>query len=123
MSQYFDTNTRPFTAAGTIAQYARVLVGSGGTITAAVLADQEIGIAMERAASGDVIPVKLRNSAGTHKAIAAAAITRGAAVYSAAAGKVSVSATGAYQLGKALEAATADGDIIEIMYYTPGAVV
>ncbi len=123
MSQYVDTNTKAFTAAGTIAQYSRVLLGSGGTITAAVLADQEIGIAMERAVSGDVIPVKLRSATGTHKAIAAAAITCGAAVYSAAAGKVSVSATGAYQLGKALEAATANNDVIEILYYTPGAVV
>ena len=123
MSQYVDSNTKAFAAAGTIAQFARVKLGSGGTITAAALADIEIGIAMERAASGDVIPVKLRSGVGTCKAIAAAAITRGANVYSAASGKVSVSATGAYNLGIAIEAAAANGDIIEILYLTPGAVV
>lgn len=123
MSQYVDSNTKAFVAAGTIAQYSRVVLGSGGTITAAVLADREIGIAMDRAVSGDPVSVKLRSGAGTCKAIAAAAITRGASVFSAAAGKVSVSATGAFNLGIALEAATADGDIIEILYFTPGAVV
>lgn len=123
MSQYVDSNVKAFTAAGTIKQYARVLLGSGGTITEAALGDIEIGIAMTRGVSGDTIPVKLRSGAGTHKAIAAAAITRGNGVFSAAAGKVSVSATNAYRLGIALEQATADGDVIEILYITPGAVV
>lgn len=123
MSQYVDSNTKAFTAAGTIKQYARVVLGSGGTITEAVLADREIGIAQVAGVSGDTIAVKLRTGSGTQKAIAAAAIARGAAVFSAAAGKVSVSATGAYNIGLALEAATANNDIIEILYTTPGAVV
>lgn len=123
MSQQVDTNTKAFVAAGTIVQFSRVLLGSGGTVTAAVLADKEIGIAQNAGVSGDLINVKLRTANGTHKAIAAAAITRGASVFSAAAGKVSVSAAGAFNLGLALEAATANNDVIEIMYYTPGAVV
>lgn len=123
MSQHVDSSFKAFVAAGTIAQYSRVVLGSGGTVTAAVLADKEIGIAMNAAVSGDLVNVKLRNAQGTHRAIAAAAIARGASVFSAAAGKVSVSATGAYNLGIALEAATANNDVIEILYFTPGAVV
>jgi hypothetical protein len=123
MAQYVDSQTKAFTAAGTISQYQRVVLGSGGTITAAVLADKEIGIAQNAGVSGEVINVRLRTAQGTHKAIAAASIAAGANVFSAAAGKVSVSATGAFNLGVALEAATANNDIIEIMYYTPGAVV
>lgn len=123
MSQYVDSNTKSFEAAGTIKRFARVVLGSGGTITEAALADKEIGIAMAGAVSGDVIAVKLRSGNGTHKAIAAAAITRGASVYSAAAGKVSVSATGAFNLGIALEASAANNDVIEILYCTPGAIV
>lgn len=124
MAVYVDGPTKSFVASAAIAQFARVKVASDGTISTAVLADIEIGIALQPAfAAGDVVTVRLRNASGTQKAIAAAAITAGAGVFSAAAGKVSVSATGAYRLGTALETAAADGDIIEIMYATPGAVV
>jgi hypothetical protein len=123
MSQFVDAQTKTFPAGGTITQFQRVVLGSGGTVTAAVLADREIGIAQNNAVSGEPVTVRLRTAMGTHKAIAAAAITRGAQVFSAAAGRVSVSATGAFNLGQALETSTAAGDIIEIMYFTPGAVV
>jgi RNA-binding protein YhbY len=124
MSQQVDSQTKAFVASAAIPQFARVKVGSDGTISTAVLAEIEIGIAQNAAfAAGDLVNVKLRSSAGTHKAIAAAAIAAGAGVFSAAGGKVSVSATGAYRLGTALEAAAANNDIIEIMYATPGAVV
>jgi hypothetical protein len=117
MSQYVDGNTKAFTAAGTIAQYARVLLGSGGTITTAGLTDKEIGTALEPAASGDTITVRLRTAAGTHKMIAIEALAIGATVYTEASGKVQDTAQAtAFQVGTALEAATADGDIIEVLY-------
>lgn len=124
MSQFVDGPNKSFKTSAAIAKYARVKLASDGTISTAVLADVEIGIAQQDAfASGDIVTVRLRNASGTQKAIALAAIVAGANVYSAAAGKVSVSASGAFNLGKAMEAATASGDIIEIMYATPGAVV
>lgn len=124
MSQQVDSNTKAFPASAAITQFARVKLASDGTISTAVLADVEIGIAQTPAfAANDMVTVKLRTAAGTQKAIAAAAITAGAGVWSAAAGKVSVSATGAYRVGTALESATANNDIIEIVYTTPGAVV
>jgi hypothetical protein len=124
MSQQVDSQTKAFPASAAIPQFSRVVLASNGTVSVAVLADREIGIAQTAAfAAGEMVTVKLRTAAGTHKAIANAAITRGAQVFSAAAGRVSVSATGAFNLGQALEPAGAAGDIIEIMYFTPGAVV
>jgi len=121
MSQYVDSNTKAFTAAGTIKQYARVTLGSGGTITEAGLAVKEIGTAMQPAVSGDTIAVKLRSGAGTHKMIAKEALAIGATVYTEADGKVQDTAeTTAFQVGTALEAATAENDIIEVMYNAHG---
>jgi hypothetical protein len=121
MSQYVDTNTKAFTAAGTIPIYARVVLGSGGTITAAGLTDKEIGTATRAAVSGDVIAVKLRSGSGTHKMIAKEALAIGATLYTEAGGKVqdTAEATG-FQVGTALEAATAENDIIEVLYGAHG---
>jgi len=121
MSQYVDANTKAFSAAGTIPIYGRVLLGSGGTITVAGLADKEIGTVMQAAVSGDVVSVKLRSGSGTHKMIAKEAIACGATVYTEAGGKVQDTAEAtAYQVGTALEAATADNDIIEVLYNAHG---
>jgi hypothetical protein len=121
MSQYVDSNTKAFTSAGTIKQYARVTLGSGGTITEAGLAVKDIGTAMEPAVSGDVISVRLRTANGTHKMIAVEAVAAGATLYTEAAGKVQDTAEAtAFQIGTALEAATADGDIIEVLYNVHG---
>jgi hypothetical protein len=54
--------------------------------------------------------------AGTHKITASGAITKGADIYAAAAGKVQAlpGTAGTYRkVGFALEAASTDGDIIE----------
>jgi hypothetical protein len=56
--------------------------------------------------------VMLGNVGGTRKMVAAGAISAGAPVYGAASGKIA--ATGTVFEGVALEAATADGDIIEV---------
>jgi hypothetical protein len=121
MSQYVDSSTKAFTAAGTIKQYARVTLGSGGTITEAGLAVKDIGTAMEPAVSGDVISVRLRTANGTHKMIAIEALAAGATLYTETDGKVQdTAATTAFQIGTALEAATADGDIIEVLYNAHG---
>jgi predicted RecA/RadA family phage recombinase len=121
MSQYVDTTTKAFEAAGTIKQYARVTLGSGGTITEAGLAVKEIGTALEPAVSGDVINVKLRTGSGTHKMIAKEALAIGATVYTETDGQVQDTAQGtAFQIGTALEAATAENDIIEVLYNSHG---
>jgi hypothetical protein len=121
MSQYVETNTKSFVAGAAIKLYARVKLGADGKVTEAGLAEKDIGTALQQAfADGDRISVKLRSGAGTEKMIAAAAITRGAEVFTAAVGKVSVSAANAFRLGAALEAAAADGDIIEVLRNSHG---
>ena len=97
MSQFDESGTKSFVAAGTIPQYGRCLLGSGGTITAAGLAEKEIGTALR------------------------AAVAAGATLYTEAGGKVQDTAeTTAFQVGTALEAATADNDIIEVLYGNHG---
>lgn len=121
MSQFIDANTRSFTAAGTIPQYSRVVLGSGGTITVAGLAQKEVGTALVSAVSGDVIAVKLRTGAGTHKMIAIEAMDAGATVYTETDGKVQDTAQAtAFQIGTALESAANDGDVIEVLYNSHG---
>jgi len=70
----------------------------------------------EAFASGDVINVALFSKAGTLKMIASEALNAGVLVYSEASGKVQDTAQAtSYLVGIALEAATADNDVIEVM--------
>ena len=117
MSQQFDTGCVPMTADAAIAQYARVILEADGKCVTAGLTEIGDGIAQTAAfASGDVIDVKLWNSSGTFKMIAVEALAVGAKLYTEAAGKVQdTAASTSFDFAKALEAATADGDIIECM--------
>lgn len=79
-----------------------------------------IGVTLSAAAAGEPVGVKLLNSQGSVEIVAAGAITAGAIVYAAADGEVSAvpTAAGTYRkIGVALEAATADQDIIEVLPY------
>lgn len=122
MSQQVDTNTKTFVCDEAIAQFARVKLDSDGRVTAAGLADKEIGTACtETFAAGEPVSVKLRTAAGTHKMIAVEALAVGAVVYTEASGKVQdTAAATAYIVGTALQAASADGDIIEVLYNSHG---
>jgi predicted RecA/RadA family phage recombinase len=118
--QYCENGRKAFINGGTaLARYTRVKLSSG-VLAAAVLADKEIGVLMERVEANQYGDVLLRTSSGTTPMIAAAPITAGATVFTAAAGKVSNTGTGAFQVGVALEAATADGDIIEVLRNSHG---
>lgn len=121
MSQFDDSGVKTFEASAAISKGARVLLAADGTISAAGLTGKEIGTALAAAfAAGDRVAVKLRTAAGSHKMIAAAAIAAGATVFTAASGKVSVSASTAFQVGTAVEAATANNDVIEVIYNAHG---
>jgi len=122
MSQYNDTGCKAFECDEAIAQHARVKLDSDGKVTTAALADKDIGTARNATlAAGEIVTVLLRSKPGTHKMIAVEALAAGATVYSEAAGKVQdTAATGAFQVGTALEAATADGDVIEVLYNAHG---
>jgi len=121
MSQYVDGNEKAFSASAAITQYARVKVSGAGTVAEAGLAEKEIGTALNEAASGEVVTVRLRTASGTHKMIAKEALAVGATVYTEADGKVQDTAeASAFQVGTALEAATAENDIIEVIYNNHG---
>lgn len=117
MSQYIDGNTKSFIADEAIAKHLRVKLDSDGRVTIAGLAEREIGTAETPAfAAGDPITVRLRTAAGTCKMVAIEALAAGASVYTETVGKVQDTAQAtSFLIGTAMEAATADGDVIEVL--------
>ena len=113
-----DTGFHTFEAGAAIAQHLRVKL-SGGKLAVAVLADGpgvELGTMEEASfADGDMRSVRARNFIGIRKMIANAALAVGVKLYTAAAGKVGATASGAFLEGIALTASAADGDIIEVL--------
>ena len=113
MTQQIDTGAKTFTASGTIARFDRVKFASD-KVAVAGASDVDVGVATEAAAADDVISVWLRTKQGTMKMKASAAIATGAEVEAAASGKIATKSSGT-AIGIALEAAGADGDIIEVL--------
>jgi hypothetical protein len=95
-----------------IERYRRVKVDANGLISLAGNNDA-IGVVIEDVAASGVGTVKLFSAPGTMFFTAAGAVTAAAALYPAANGKVDDAVAGNALGYVALEAATADGDIIE----------
>lgn len=114
-----DTGKKTYLAGGTIAVNDRVTISgsSGGfnTVIAAGVGDPGIGIAMDAASSGSPVTVRMWGHPGTHTGKASAAITLGAAIYPAAAGKFSPTAGtgGTIPMGVAEQSASGDGAYFE----------
>jgi hypothetical protein len=111
MSQFFESPTRPDTAAGAIAQHLRVK--TTGALVVATATDVELGTMDTPATAAGPATVRLRTAEGTRKMVANGAITKNDPVYAAAGGKVA--ATGSVFVGTAMEAAAADNDVIEVL--------
>lgn len=99
-----------------LAAFRRVKLSAERTVVYADQSDSDayIGITEAAAVSGDPVAVALKGSAETKKAVASEALAVNAVLYAADDGKVSDTASGT-RIGTALEAATADGDVIEIV--------
>ncbi len=95
------------TATGAIAQYNAVT--AAGAVASA--AGNAVGFADTAGSTGSRVPV---TTLGTAIAVAGAAITAGAAVEVGASGKVVTKSAG-ITVGRALTAAAADGDQIEVL--------
>jgi hypothetical protein len=106
--------------AAAIGAYIRVKVDSNGLISAAGATDATIGVTQEAIAASGYGTVKLYSAPGTFLHTAGAAIARGAVLYPLASGKVDDTGTTSNGF-VALEAATADGDIIETTRQVTGA--
>ena len=115
MSQY-NTGFKAFIANEAITRHTTVkLTGSTGDhVSVCGSNEANLGFADDTVASGEYLTVKLKNTGGTLKAMAGAAVTVGAALYNQASGKVT-SEAGGTQRYVALEAADADGDVIEVL--------
>jgi len=115
MSQFVDGNVKAFTAGAAIGIHVLVKIASG-KLAVAGLGDEYIGSMTQASfADGDVVGVRLKSAAGTHKLVAAGAFAQGARVYSRAAGEVDDVSTGAKGCGIALEAAAAADDVVEVV--------
>jgi hypothetical protein len=106
-----NLGSKAFVAGTDLEAYRRVKLSSGNVVYADA-GEEFIGVTARKALSGEFVAINLRSASRTYKMVANGAITAGVAIYGALGGKVSASASGVTQ-GVALEAATADGDIIE----------
>jgi hypothetical protein len=112
-----NSGYRTFTAGEALAGYRRVKIkpATSATPPEVVYADageQHIGVTQQAVASGAAVAVRLRTVPGTCEMTAAEAFAVGAVLYGADDGKVQDTSAGS-AIGQAVEAATADGDIVE----------
>jgi hypothetical protein len=98
-------------ASATLPAY-RLITAAGALCGADATADI-VGVTQAPAVSGNYVETRFL-SAGSCKLTASGAISANALVYKAASGKIGTTNTNRL-VGIALEAATADGDIIEVM--------
>lgn len=112
-------NDAPLTILAGAALAAKILVKlSGGEALVNTASDIPVGVNDYAVADAENASVKTLNSSGTLEMVASGAITINADVYADADGKVSALPGDAgtyYKVGVAVEAATADGDIIEVL--------
>lgn len=120
MSTQLRSTSFSATTAEAITRFQAVYLNSSGQWAVATTSTPPaIAIAIDTVASGGTLAAELFASGGSLKMIAAEAITAGSRVYQAAAGKVADTVAGAY-IGDALDAASADGDVIEVLLPQPG---
>lgn len=114
MSQLVATPTRSFLASGALSQYRRVKYDGSFNLEYAGASDVALGVLEnDTFVAGESVSVRLSNAQGTRKMVAAGAFARGAVLYAAASGKVDDSGT--VIEGRALEASSGDGSIVEVM--------
>ena len=112
----YNPGIKTFTATEALEAARRVKLtsGSGTHVEYADDGDDYIGVTKKKAAILGSIPVALKRAyPGSVEITASASITAGATIYGADDGKVSEVSSSTDKYGKALEAASGDGAIIE----------
>jgi hypothetical protein len=105
------------TLGGTVPKFGLVKLVSGlGVVTGGVASEDNalIGVAREAGVSGDEITIMSLNCVAVADVLVGGAISKGARVFTAASGKGSATATSLTSVGIALQASTADGDVIPV---------
>lgn len=106
---------KTFTAGEDLEAWRRVKLSSGEVVYADQSdSDDWIGVTQGKVSDGDMVTVRLKGTGRTFKMVASEALASGASLYAADDGKVADTASGNV-IGVALEAATADGDVIEVL--------
>lgn len=113
--QYIAGPTKTFTASGALTQWTRVRLNGSNKLAACGWTDTDcIGVVTRATfADGEEVAVLLRTAEGTMPMIASEAITAEAEVYAAASGKIATSGT--VIVGEALEAASGNNSVIEVL--------
>lgn len=115
MATHLPSPIKTYTAGEAIGAYVRVKKSSGNVVAAGA-GEVGIGVTAANVENGGLVPVMLWNGYGTAFMKAGGAITLNAAVYPIANGKIDdAQSTQGAPLGYAEEAATADGDVIEVL--------
>lgn len=110
-------------AAEAITRYQLLYLNSTGKwAVATATSAPAIAVAADNAASGSPVCGVLLSGDGTVKCVASAAVTLGNPVYQGASGKCSSVVSGGL-IGFAMQAATADADVIEVRPPTPAEIV
>lgn len=112
-----DNTSRTFVASEAIGAYILVKVDSSGLVEPATATADEpkIGYTVASVASGEAATISLIHGGGSSYATAAEALAIGATVYGDADGKLSATGSSGDKVGVSLTAATADGDVIEVL--------
>jgi len=93
--------------------FLRVVISNDCTVMLADSPDYGIGVTQKDSDDGELVAIRLDTHGGSLKMTAQCAINAGQKVYAADAGKVS--STGTNLVGTALDAATGDGSVIEVL--------
>jgi len=112
-----NLGAKAFIANANLEAYRRVKLsaGSGSKVEYAMAGEACIGITAAKAGQNEVVSVDLITSGRTFKVTAGGAIAEGANFYGADNGRVSATVSG-LPVGKALEAATSNLEIIEGLF-------
>ncbi len=97
-----------------------VIIAALGTVAHCTANGNPDGVTEYAAKSGNRVGVKPLNMPGSFEMTADGAIAAGSDVYPGADGKISATVVPGRKIGKLLEAATADGDIVEVLPNSSG---
>jgi hypothetical protein len=115
MASQVDGAFVTFEAGEDLEQYRRVKL-SGVKVVYADADEDCVGVTQAPVLNGYPVAVKTKKSPGTFKLVASEAIASGATIYGDADGKITDTDGGSYtKRGTALEAASGDGSIIQVL--------